>query len=210
MIAEALLAEVAFPDPSVMRWERLKVFCEFFEGSKRMPTKSEYRETVKARRASGESSLTAGELEAFYGTYANAVDHAARLCVRGTEGRVARRADHPDLKTNRPATRPADVYRSLQYVRDAVGHWPSDAESRALSAADTRLREAFHLKGKYLVAHSTLVRLFGSVGNAVKAAKDERRPPSQAAAIAPQGSEKAPGAPRGQTKRRRRRMPGLD
>jgi hypothetical protein len=96
-------------------------------------------------------------------------------------------------------------------VRDALGHWPSDAEYRSLSAADARLREAFRLKGKYLVAYDTVVRLFGSVANAVKAARalSQGRDARDAATDAPI-AQKAPGAPQGQTKRRRRRMSGLD
>jgi hypothetical protein len=224
-IALMMAAENAFPAASVLRRDRLIVFIEFFSVEGRICTASEYRTSYQRAEKEGRKVLSLGQLEVHYRTFANAQDHAARLCLRGTGASTPFRDPDPAARSRKPEVTLDEALDSIEWVCDAVEHWPGDGEYRALTNAQDKIRAVYGLRGYELVPHDRVCRLWGSVGDACEAAKrriaDRRRAaecdraergepdPGRDPASSGPSRKSQRGSPVGKTKRRRVRQQGL-
>lgn len=224
-IALMMAAENAFPAVSVLRRDRLIVFIEFFSVEHRICTASEYRTSHQRAVKEGRNVPSLGQLEGHYGTFANAQDHAARLCLRGTGASTPFRDPDSAARSRKPEVTPDEALDSIEWVCDAVEHWPGDGEYRALANAQDKLRAVYGLHGYELVPHDRICRLWGTIGDACEAAQrraaaresvaqpdrtrrsDTATPQDLAAPASPPEVQR--GSPPGRTKHRRQRHHGL-
>lgn len=170
-IAQALWAECSYPSESARRLQNLALFVEFFSTFHRICTTSEYRAQYDDAVAAGRNVVSIGKLEVVYGTFANAQDHAARLCLRGTAARVPFRDPDTHAKAIKQPVTPDEGLDSIERLAEMLGHWPSDGEYRALSNAQKTLNAAYGATEFEFVTYERLKRLWKSVGEATAAAQ---------------------------------------
>lgn len=152
-------AHLAMPAPGQLRRQRLGTILSFIGVHGRPPTASEYDQHHTHRLGLGLDSMPRSTVEEHYGTFAEAIDAAARLFQRGSAGRVASRQP-------RPAIRWTDqkCYATMQACRAQLGHWPGDREFAALRRAGEKLCAANGWTGLVLPDAKVVTNLFGSYG----------------------------------------------
>ncbi len=109
-----------------------------------------------------------------YGSFAEAQQHAARFCLRGTAARTPFRDQHPRAKLSKLPITPDEALDSVEWVAEALGHWAGDGEYRALSNAQDSLRAIYGVKGFQFVQYDRVKRLWHNLAEATDAAKRRR------------------------------------
>ncbi|MEJ7783486.1 MAG: hypothetical protein WKF96_01700 [Solirubrobacteraceae bacterium] len=173
----ALGARLALPSSSVRRRERLAVLSGFLGVHGRAPTASEYREEYTRRKERGEPAVPVSTLEGYYGSYAEAVDWAVKLYVRGTAARVqaGQRGNKPPNFWTQP-----QCLDAVEEVRKLLGHWPEALEFAAVRRAGEALRVVTGGAHLILPWPPVIERLFGSYGEMLAEAKRRENDHSRA------------------------------
>ena len=196
-------AHLAMPAPGQLRRQRLGTILSFFGVHGRPPTSSEYDQDHVHRCGLGLDSMPRSTVEKHYGTFADAIDVAARLFERGSAGHVASRQP-------RPAIRWTDekCYAAMQACRSQLGHWPAHREFAALRRAGEKLCASNGWTGLVLPNEKVITKLFGGYGELRLRAQQHF-----AALAAHQASVTSPSpvarSARGRTKRRRQRSKNI-
>lgn len=166
-VATALSTELVMPSAAVVRRERLATLLAFLAVHHRRPSAAEYRAEHDRRSGQGLPSVPIATLASHYGSFAHAVAMAVRLHIRGTASRVPRRIPAPGRSWT-----PSQTLDALDRIRAELGHWPVKNEYRALHGASEGLRAAHGLAELEMPDPNVVKRLFGSYGEALRAAKE--------------------------------------
>jgi hypothetical protein len=142
-------------------------------------------------------------VEEHYGTFADAIDAAARLYARGSAGRVASRQPRPAIGWT-----DEKCYAAMQACRSQLGHWPAHREFAALRRAGEKLCASNGWTGLVLPGEKVITKLFESYGELRLRAEQHFAALAQHQVSATSAAS-ATRSTKGRTKRRRRRSKNI-
>jgi hypothetical protein len=181
---------LALPSQAHTRGQRLRAMLDFIADYGRAPTESEYHLVCRDGHKRGVTYVPLSTLIGYYGTYAAALDHAARLYARGTAARTP--SAKPAERADATHWTEAQALEAMARASDVVGHWPSASETKALRRAGEALLAGSGYGGLRIPPDSVLNSLFGSYEEMTSVARRRRTLATASAATAGQITQLAP------------------